>query len=89
MPTNRIVAIATAVLSLAIAVLPVLGNFDWQSTAGALAGIAAVATVALKWLDGWQKHEAELASDRRIYGNATVGRSPAPGANKPHNLISS
>lgn len=57
MPLNRVVAIATAVLTLALAVVPVVGNFDWTSTAGILAGIGAVAAIALRWLDGWQRWE--------------------------------
>jgi hypothetical protein len=57
MPLNRVVAIATAILTLALAVVPVLGNFDWTSTAGILAGIGAIGAVAVKWLEGWQKWE--------------------------------
>lgn len=56
---GRIVAVAAAVLSLVIAALPVAANFDWQSTAGAVAGITAVATITLKWLNGLQAHEAD------------------------------
>jgi hypothetical protein len=54
---NRVAAVAAAVISLALGVLPVIGNFDWTSTAGAIAGIVAVLTVTQKWLDGYQKHE--------------------------------
>lgn len=72
---NRVVALATAGLSLVLAVLPVVGNFDWTSTAGAIAGLAAVAGIALKWLDGWQKHEAEEAFVAREA--AWVAQQPA------------
>jgi hypothetical protein len=58
MKPNRVVAIATALLSLAAAVAVPLANLDWSSTAGVIAGVGAVAAVALKWLDGWQAHEA-------------------------------
>jgi protein-S-isoprenylcysteine O-methyltransferase Ste14 len=60
-PLNRVVALATAILTLTLAIVPVVGNFDWTSTAGVLAGIGAVAAVALKWLGGWQAHEAREA----------------------------
>lgn len=61
MYTNRVVAIAAAVISLALAVLPVLADMDWTSTAGVIAGIIAVLGVAQTWLSGWQKHEARTA----------------------------
>ena len=57
MHPNRVVAVIAALLSLALAVLPVLGDFDWTSTAGVLAGIAAVVAVVDRWLRGWQAHE--------------------------------
>jgi hypothetical protein len=59
--TNRIVAVAAAVISLALAVLPVVANMDWTSTAGVIGGIIAVLGIAQKWLEGWQKHEARGA----------------------------
>lgn len=57
MAPNRVVAIAVAILTLILAILPTLASFDWTSTAGILAGIGGVAAVTLKWLDGWQLHE--------------------------------
>lgn len=57
MQTNRVVAIAATIISLALAVLPVAANMDWTSTAGILAGVIAVLGVTQKWLEGWQKHE--------------------------------
>jgi uncharacterized membrane protein YebE (DUF533 family) len=62
MSPNRVVAIATAVIALILGLLPVLGGMDTTSTAGIIAGIAALLGVAYKWLDGWQKHEARLAT---------------------------
>lgn len=61
MNLNRIVAIVAALISLALAVLPVLANFDWTSTAGVIAGIIAVLGIVQTWLEGWQKHEAREA----------------------------
>jgi hypothetical protein len=56
--TNRVVAWVTAALTLVLALVPVIGNLDFASTAGIIAGIGAVAAVALKWLSGWQQYEA-------------------------------
>lgn len=55
---NRVVAVVSVLISLALAVLPVVANFDWTSTAGVIAGIVAVLGVVSKWLEGWQAHEA-------------------------------
>lgn len=55
---NRVVAVIATLISLALAVLPVVANFDWTSTAGIIAGVVAVLGVTQKWLEGWQKHEA-------------------------------
>src|SRR3954452_5825554 len=63
MPLNRVVALATAILTLTLAIVPVVGNFDWTSTAGILAGIGAVAAVAVKWLQGWQQYEQRSVDD--------------------------
>jgi hypothetical protein len=57
MSLNRVVSIASVVLSLALAVLPVLADLDWTSTAGVIAGIVAILGVTQKWLTGWQLHE--------------------------------
>lgn len=66
MTPNRVVAIVTALLGLAAAVAVPLSNLDWSSTAGIIAGLGTVATVAVKWLDGWQKHEAEVARQHGV-----------------------
>lgn len=79
MHPNRVVAVAAAVLSLALAVLPALADADWTSTAGAIAGIAAVLGLALKFLDGSQKHEARqpVASAWRAEAAAQTLRAAA------------
>jgi hypothetical protein len=58
MTPNRVVAVAASLVTLALAALPVLADMDWTSTAGILAGITAVLGIVLKWLTGWQQHEA-------------------------------
>jgi hypothetical protein len=60
MNTNRVVAIAVAGFGFVAAIAPVAANLDWTSTAGIIAGVGTVAAVAVKWLDGWQKHEQRI-----------------------------
>ena len=73
-PINRIVAIVAAVISLALGLLPVIANLDWTSTAGVIAGIAAILGYVLKWLEGWQKHEAMIANPDLT----PIGTGPSP-----------
>jgi uncharacterized membrane protein YebE (DUF533 family) len=58
LPPNRVVAISTALIALLLGLLPVLAEMDWTSTAGIIAGIVGLLTIAYKWLEGWQKWEA-------------------------------
>lgn len=58
---NRVAALATAFLGLAAAVAVPLASLDWSSTAGVIAGLGTVASVAVKYLDGCQKHEERNA----------------------------
>jgi hypothetical protein len=58
LPPNRIVAIATALITLLLGLLPVIADMDWKSTAGIIAGLVALLAVSLQWLNGWQKWEA-------------------------------
>lgn len=58
MTLNRIVAIVTAAFGLAGALAVPLANLDLSSTIGVVGGLGTLAAAAVKWLDGWQKHEA-------------------------------
>lgn len=58
---NRVVAVSVSVLALILGVLPVIANFDWTSTAGILGSLGVVLGIVYKWLDGWQKHEEQIA----------------------------
>jgi hypothetical protein len=58
---GRWVTIGTVVIGVVAAALPVLGNMDFSSTSGIIAGLVAVSAVIVKYLDGWQKHEARQA----------------------------
>lgn len=62
MPANRVVALATAVLGLIAAIAVPLADLDWSSTAGVIAGLGSVALIASRWLEGWQKWEAQQAA---------------------------
>ena len=55
MPTNRVVALAGAIVTLILALLPVIADFDWRSTAGIVAGIIAVLGIVQKFLEGWSR----------------------------------
>lgn len=63
MTINRVVALLTALCGLAGAVAVPLANLDTSSTVGLLGGLGAITATAVKWLDGWQKHEARVAPD--------------------------
>lgn len=54
---NRLAAYGTAAIALLAGLAPLIGNLDWESTAGVVAGLGAILAVAVKWLDGWQKWE--------------------------------
>jgi hypothetical protein len=55
---NRVVGYLTAGAGAATAAVAVLENTDGTTTAGLVAGYAGAVAAAIKWLDGWQKHEA-------------------------------
>lgn len=79
---NRVAAVVTALIALALAVLPVVGNFDWTSTAGCIAGVVAVLAIVQKWLDGYQKHEQRAHEAALFTAQQAVVETPAP-APKP------
>jgi hypothetical protein len=54
---NRLAVYFAGIAALLGAAIPVIGNFDWQSTAGVLGGLAALATVVSVWLVNWGKWE--------------------------------
>ena len=54
---NRLAAYGTAAIALLAGLAPLVGNLDWESTAGIIAGLAAILGVAVKWLDGYSKWE--------------------------------
>ena len=62
MTVNRVVALLTALLGVGAAVAPVLADMNWHDTAGVIVGAGLACAAALKWLDGWQKHEARVAA---------------------------
>lgn len=80
MPLNRAVAIATALLTLVLAVFPVVGNLDWTSTAGVLAGIVAIAGIAQRWLAGWSSFEVAEVHKNTATLTALAAGAEIPGA---------
>lgn len=79
MQANRIVVLVTALLGLAAAVLPVAANMDWTSTAGVIGGAAVAAAAAVKWLDGWQRHEDREAFAEQLDPEFTPDPEPPVG----------
>lgn len=57
---NRLAVYFTALAALAVGVASVVGDLDFQSTAGALGSVAILAGVVAKWLGGWHQYEQAL-----------------------------
>lgn len=58
---NRVVVGLNLVAGLATAIVVPVANLDLSSTAGVLGGLAAIALASVKFLTGWQAHEARVA----------------------------
>ena len=79
MPTNRKVALAGALISLALALLPVILDFDWRSTAGVIAGIIAVLGIVQKFLEGWSNWETADIKERTAVLRVAAADVEVPG----------
>lgn len=74
---NRIAVYLTALAALAGGLAPVVGNLDLTSTIGIAAGLATIATVVHKWLEGWQHYESRTAlADLGVPGESDRPRNP-------------
>jgi hypothetical protein len=73
--TGRWVAGVSVALGLIAAVIPVAMNMDVSSTAGIVAGIVAICTVAVKFLDGTQRYEERLDA---VAATPPATETPAP-----------
>lgn len=84
MNPNRIAVYLTSLAGLATAVAVPLADLDTTSTAGLIAGLAAIAGVVSVWLKGWQKHEErESFKDERerlgvLFHDEAPEETPAP-----------
>ena len=54
---NRLAVYLTGAIALLAGILPLIGNLDWESTAGVIAGLSAIAVVVREWLVNWGKWE--------------------------------
>lgn len=63
---NRVAVYLTALSGLSAAIAVPVADLDVQSTAGVISGLVAILVVALKWLAGWQAHEAAERMDVRL-----------------------
>lgn len=58
---NRVALYIGALAAFAGGLAPIVANLDWQSTAGVIAGLTAIATFVNNFVIGQQKHERTLA----------------------------
>lgn len=65
MTPNRVAVYLTSLAALAAGLAPAVANLDLTSTAGLVAGLAALSLVVSKWLTGWQAHEARSIRAQR------------------------
>ena len=54
---NRLAVYISAAVALLAGLAPLIGNLDWESTAGIVAGLLAILPIVYKWLDNWGKWE--------------------------------
>lgn len=66
MKPNRIAVYAGAAGGLLTALAPVAANLSITDTAGLVGGMAAIAAVLVKWLDGWQKYEQDVRDPAKL-----------------------
>lgn len=69
---NRVVVYLTGLASLATAIAAVWGGLDWTSTVGIVGSLGVLLGVVVKWLDGWQKHEAREADSLKAVELAEI-----------------
>ena len=54
---NRLAIYLTGFIALIAGLAPLVGNLDWESTAGIIVGLTAIAIVVREWLVNWGKWE--------------------------------
>ena len=54
---NRMAVYITGAIALLAGLTPLIGNLDWESTAGIVAGLIAILGVVVVWLQNWGKWE--------------------------------
>ena len=54
---NRLAIYLTGFIALIAGLAPLVGNLDWESTAGIIGGLTAIAIVVREWLVNWGKWE--------------------------------
>jgi hypothetical protein len=59
---NRVVLGLDLAAGIAAAIAVPVANLDLSSTAGVVAGLGAVVAASVKFLSGWQAHEAQVAN---------------------------
>ena len=54
---NRLAVYLTGAIALLAGLAPLIGNLDWESTAGVVAGLLAISAIVREWLINWGKWE--------------------------------
>ena len=85
---NRIAVYLTVAAGLLGALAPVVADLDIESVAGIAAGLAAIAAVVYKWLEGWQKYEERTALEPLVQEQLATpttlkGQGPAVPPSEP------
>lgn len=73
---NRIALYVLFIAGLAGAIAPVAANLDWQSTAGVITGVGAIAGAVVTFVLGWQKHEER--TDLAAFDASQAGAAQTP-----------
>lgn len=60
---NRIAVYLTSGAALATALAPAVADLDTEDTIALGLGLTGIVATVIKWLDGWQKHEARVNED--------------------------
>lgn len=78
---NRAALILGSVAALLGGAAPLVADMDWESTAGVIAGVIALATYVNNFVTGWQKHEERefFAENAQVAdsGPHIAGQGPA------------
>lgn len=80
---NRVATVLIMIAGVVAAALPAAAGMNWESTAGVLAGLGAVAAATLTWLRGWQQNEQTNLDEYRSAPAEEAATTPEAAATTP------